>query len=80
MFYMANPMFWVKMGLFAVAGLISIAPTLTFVAWRKAVAHDSAFHPERAKISRVRLLIRLQWVLLALIPLAAVLMARGVGM
>ena len=79
-FYMGNPAFWVKMGLFATTGLISIAPTRTFIAWRNAVTHDGAFHPAVDRIACVRLFIRLQWVLLALIPLAAVLMARGIGM
>ena len=80
MFYMGNPAFWVKMGLFAATGLISIAPTMTFIAWRRAITNEPTFHPAAGKIARGRLLIRLQWVLLALIPLAAVLMARGIGM
>jgi putative membrane protein len=79
MFYMGNPMFWVKMGLFATTGLISIAPTLAFIGWRKQVARDGAFHPTGDAVARVRRLIAVQWVLLALIPLAAVLMARGIG-
>lgn len=76
-YYIGNPVFWVKMGLFAAAGLASLPPTLQFIAWRKALSTDSKFQPAAAAIQRVRVLIKLQWLLLALIPLAAVLMARS---
>jgi putative membrane protein len=68
------------MALFAGAGLASVPPTLAFVAWRKALAGNGAFHPEAIAIARVRRFIRLEWMLLALVPVAAVMMARGIGM
>ena len=78
-FYMESPVFWVKMGLFVATGLASVPPTLRFIAWRKALRANPLFQPTPEALHKVRALIKLQWVLLALIPLAAVLMARGVG-
>jgi putative membrane protein len=37
-FYAASQMFWIKMALFAVVGLLSLPPTFAFVATRKAAA------------------------------------------
>src|SRR5262245_24755 len=35
-FYLQNWVFWAKIGTFAVVGLLSVSPTFTFLAWRKA--------------------------------------------
>lgn len=48
----ANPVFWTKMGLFAVVGLLSIPPTLKFIRWRRNVAADASFYPPRTKSPR----------------------------
>jgi putative membrane protein len=80
LYYTHNPIFWTKMVLFAGAGLASVPPTLAFIAWRKALAGDAAFHPDARAIAHVRRFIRLEWLLLMLVPLAAVLMTRGVGL
>jgi putative membrane protein len=76
-FYLPNPVFWAKMALYAAVALISIRPTLTFIRWRRTVA--SAGPPPDAEVARVRRLLHLELGLAALIPLAAVLMARGIG-
>jgi putative membrane protein len=34
-YYVANAFFWTKMGLFVAAGLLSILPTLRYLAWRR---------------------------------------------
>ena len=34
-FYEHNHVFWLKMALFAIVGLLSIAPTKTFLRWRR---------------------------------------------
>ncbi len=75
-YYWGNPVFWVKMALFFGAGLASVPPTLAFFAWRKELTAKARFQPPADQIKRVRLFIKLEWLLLALIPLAAVLMAR----
>jgi putative membrane protein len=75
-YYMDNPAFWVKMGLFVLVGLASVPPTLQFIAWRKALKKNPNFAPDTAALRRVRMHLKAQWILLALIPLAAVVMAR----
>ena len=78
-FLTANPVFWTKMALFVVIGLLSILPTVRFIQWRRAQRTDAAFWPEDAEFIRVRRLVFIQLHLLAFVPLAAALMARGIG-
>ena len=58
------------------AGIASVPPTLAFFAWRKALKQNARFQPPADAVARVRRFVKLEWLLLALIPLAAVLMAR----
>ncbi|MFI4969842.1 MAG: DUF2214 family protein [Lysobacterales bacterium] len=76
-FYAHNPVFYLKVGLFVLVGLISIAPTLNFLRWRRAWRADRAFRVPDAQWRRVRRLLMIELHLIALIPLAAVIMARG---
>jgi putative membrane protein len=77
-FYADQPFFWAKIATFAAIGLISIAPTLTFSKWARAARGDGAFAADEAQVKRVRRLVMAEVHLLALIPLFAALMARGV--
>lgn len=76
-FYLHNPAFHVKVALFVVVGLVSIAPTLAFLRWRRAWRADAAFRVAPREHTRVRRLVMIELHLIALIPLAAVMMARG---
>ena len=76
-FYAHNPAFHVKIGLFVVVGLISIAPTLQFLRWRKALRNNAAFRVRETDWTSARRLVLIELHLVALIPLAAVLMSRG---
>lgn len=76
--YWGNPLLHVKLTLFVVAGLLSIVPTLRFLRWRKALRAGGALPPE-TEIAGTRRLIMVQAHLIALIPLAAVFLARGFG-
>ena len=77
-FYLPNPTFQVKMALYLAIALISIKPTLGFIRWRRALGAGGAL-PPAAEILGVRRLIHVELGLVALMPLMAVLMARGVG-
>lgn len=79
-FYTNNHVFWTKMALFLLTALASIPVTINLLRWRKAAILDAAFQPAPEKLRLVRRHINIEWVLLLLIPLAAVLMARGFGM
>jgi putative membrane protein len=78
-YYAGQPFFWVKMATFALIGLISIAPTRKFFAWVKQAGKDGAFAVTEADAKRVRRLVMVELHLLALVPLFAALMARGIG-
>lgn len=75
--YWHQPLLHIKVTLFVIVGLISIAPTRAFIRWRKALDASCAL-PAEAEVRKVRKLIMLQAHLVMLIPLAAVLLARGV--
>lgn len=78
-FYAHNPVFHLKVGLFVLTALISIAPTLSFLRWRKASRRDAAYHVPETEWRRARRFVLIELHLLALIPLAAVIMSRGLG-
>jgi len=77
-FYLPNPFFTVKMALYAVIAILSIKPTVSFLRWRRRLAESGALPPP-AEVATARRLIHLEVALLALMPLLAVLMARGIG-
>lgn len=79
-FYVGNHVFWTKMALFALTALASIPVTIQILKWRKAAILDPAFQPAPEKLRLVQRHIKMEWGLILFIPLAAVLMARGVGM
>ncbi len=58
---------------------MSIYPTLKFLRWSKAAQAGSNALPDDGSVSKVCKVIALQLALLALIPLAATLMSRGIG-
>jgi putative membrane protein len=77
-FYTGNPAFWAKMALYVVISAVSIKPTRTFLRWKRAAAERGAA-PAGDEIAAARRLIHIELGLLALMPLMAVLMARGIG-
>jgi putative membrane protein len=77
-FYLPNPAFSAKMALYVSIALISIVPTRRFLGWRRALDGGGP-PPDADAVARVRRLLHLELALTALMPLAAVLMARGIG-
>jgi putative membrane protein len=77
-FYMNAWPFYAKIGLFLAVGLISIQPTVAFIRWRRGL-DDPAWRLDEVEQSRVRRLVMIEVHLAALIPLFAVIMARGLG-
>jgi len=76
-FYTGNPFFWVKMALFVIIAALSIKPTRTFMRWKRTVS--AGIGPDGDAIAGVRRFVHLELGLLALMPLLAVRMARGIG-
>ncbi len=78
-YYEWNLFFWIKMALFVAIAVISVAPTFSFIVWRREVRTDSAFRPPASEVARLRKALYLEAALFALIPLCAAAMARGYG-
>jgi putative membrane protein len=79
-FYAQNWFFWTKMAGFALAGLLSIYPTVRFVSWNKSFAKNQAPEISDQEVSRIKLILRLEMLGIVIIILSAALMARGIGM
>jgi len=77
-YYLAQPFFWVKMGLFAVIGVLSIIPTRFFRRWVKYYNQEWTFTPPEDEVRRVRHYVNLQVHLIAVLLVCASLMARGI--
>ena len=75
-FYTHNPVFWVKMALFLTVALLSIPPTMHYLR----LPRSGDVEETQRDHDRIRLFIVAELVVFALIPIAATLMARGVGM
>ncbi|MGY8523870.1 DUF2214 family protein [Paracidovorax citrulli] len=78
-FYTPNPWFHAKMTVFVVIALCSLPPTFRFRRWRKQIAVQRDFVPADAELKSARRWVMLQAHLIVLLPLCAVLMARGIG-
>lgn len=72
-FYSDNPIFHLKVGLFVVVGITSIWPTMFYLRHRKSRVLVKVPY-------KIRFMIRMQMLLLVLMPVLAVLMANGVGL
>ena len=76
-FYLSSWPIYVKLALFAIVGIVSIKPTLRFIAWRKARERDAAWTVPEAERTSARRALMIEIHVAALIPLAAVIMSRG---
>jgi len=70
---------YVKIALFLMVGLMSIKPTLAYIRWRKAYEADAGFTVPIAEHATMRKVVMAEVHLAALIPIFAVIMARGLG-
>jgi len=78
-FYLHNHVFWAKVVLFALVGLLSVKPTRAFLRWRKAQSADAGYAPEEVEIRAIRKTLMAEIHIFAFLPIAAAAMARGYG-
>ena len=78
-YYMNNYIFWTKIGLFGLVGLLSVIPTVRFLAWRKKIKQGDDFQFSDIEYKSTKSIILLELILFTFIPLMAVFMARGFG-
>ena len=79
-FYTQNWFFWTKMIGFALAGLLSVYPTIRFLSWNKSFANNQAPIISDQDVLRIKMILRLELLGIVIIILSAAMMARGVGM
>jgi putative membrane protein len=78
-FYAHNPLFHAKIGVFVLIGLLSIKPTLLFIRWSRRFRRDEMYIVPDEERKTARRWVMVEVHLLMLVPLFAVLMARGFG-
>jgi len=78
-FYSHNPVFYIKLALFLAVGLLSVPPTLQFLRWNRALKAGEGRILNGDQIAATRRFLITELSLFPLIPLMAVLMARGIG-
>jgi putative membrane protein len=76
--YWTNWLLHLKLGMFVVVALMSIKPTLMYRRWRRELNATGAL-PDDAQIRDARKWVMIQAHIIAIIPIAAVFLARGFG-
>jgi putative membrane protein len=78
LFYMQNAAYHTKFTLFVVMAAIWIYPAIKFFGWRRTLRGGGTPSMSDAEARRVFMAIRIQLLILVVIPLLAAMMARGV--
>jgi putative membrane protein len=78
-YYFHNHVFWTKIAIFLVIGLLSIRPTIRFLAWQRAMVADPKALPDAAEIKSAKRIVHIEASLLLLLPILGAAMARGYG-
>jgi putative membrane protein len=78
-YYLHSATFIAKIVLFVVVGLLSIRPTMRFIAWRRELQAGGSAQPSAEVLGRIRKFVHAELALLVVVILCAVLMARGIG-
>jgi len=78
-FYIYNWVFWAKMVAFALVGLLSIIPTMRFLAWNRQASGNPSFAVPASELASVKNYVRAEGFIFLLIPVFAAAMARGYG-
>lgn len=77
-FYLDNPVFWAKVAVFVLVGLLSIVPTLRYPRWLTQLKTSGRL-PEEAQVDETRRWVGWQLLLIVCLPVLAAMMARGIG-
>ena len=79
LFYTSNPIFWIKVTLYILVGLLSLYPTITYILWAIPLSKNKLPNISEQLVKRFRLIITTELIGFAIIPFFATLMARGIG-
>ncbi len=78
-YYFDNHFFQIKLGLFAIAGLISIYPTLQYLRWNREIKQGLAPNLTESMCRRLKRIVHWQLIMIVGILLCASMMAQGIG-
>ncbi len=78
-YYVGNLFFWIKLGLFVSAGLISIYPSVVYRRWNSELRQDIAPDLSHGTVARLKTIIHWELVLVLGVLVCASLMAKGFG-
>ena len=78
-FFTKNPLFHIKLTLFVVIVILSIFPTIKLLKWKKQAKLNEP-GPGEKDIKKQLMFIRIELLLLAIMPLLAVMIAGGIRM
>jgi putative membrane protein len=78
-FYMNTSLFHIKLTLFIVIAIISLFPTVKIYKWNRQVKKGEIPDIREKSIKKLLMLVRVELLLLCIIPMLAVLIGRGVG-
>lgn len=76
-YYFGSFFFLTKFGLFLLTGILSIIPTMQFLAWRKALKVGPLPEVSMRRMRQIKMIIHTELLAVILILLCAALMARG---
>ena len=79
-FYTQNPIFWTKIIIFGLVGSLSLYPTTTYILWAIPLSKGELPNVGENLVSRLRIIVNIELLGFALVPLFASLMARGIGL
>ena len=79
-FYTSNPIFWIKVSLYIIIGLISLYPTTTYILWAIPLSKNKLLVISENLVKRFKLILMTELVGFAVIPFFATLMSRGIGL
>jgi len=76
-YYMSTHLFHIKLTLFIVLGILSIFPTIKILKWKKQINHGEEPDITEKGVKKLLMFIRIELLIIAIIPLLAVLIVRG---
>jgi len=79
-YFNTQPYFHIKLTLFVLMIILSIFPSRKFHKWKKMSNKDDQFIPTEKEIKKQLLIIRIEMLLMILIPVLAVLVNQGIRM
>lgn len=77
-YYLSSPVFYTKVGIFILVSVLSLYPTFSFVSWVKGLQDGKPPTLQPPQMQRLSWLIKGELTGLALIPLLAAMLARGI--